>query len=101
MGQLLHDTALRSVFAIDRLLELFDAARSQRDGDPIANLLALLDVTFECDPEELERIPRQGPLLIAANHPFGLLEGAILAAELPKVRPDIRILTNSLLAPVP
>jgi putative hemolysin len=101
MGQLLHDTALRSVFALDRLLELFDAARTQRDGDPIANLLALLDVTCECDPEELERIPRQGPLLIAANHPFGLLEGAILAAELPKVRPDIRILTNSLLAPVP
>jgi putative hemolysin len=101
MNQLLHDTALRSVFAVDRLLELFEAARNQRDGDPIANLLALLDVTCHWDANELDRIPRQGPLLIAANHPFGLLEGAILAAELPKIRPDVRILTNSLLAPVP
>jgi putative hemolysin len=101
MGQLLHDTALRSVFAVDRLLELFDAARNRGDGDPIANLLALLDVTCECDAEELDRIPRTGPLLIAANHPFGLLEGAILAAELPKVRPDVRILTNSLLSSLP
>ena len=101
MRQLLHDTALRNVFAVDRLLKLLEAARNQRNGDPIANLLALLDVTCHWDAGELDRIPRHGPLLIAANHPFGLLEGAILAAELPKIRPDVRILTNSLLSPVP
>ena len=36
-----------------------------------------------------------------ANHPFGFLEAAILAAVLRRVRPDFKIMANSLLASVP
>jgi putative hemolysin len=35
-----------------------------------------------------------------ANHPFGVLEGLLLAAMLRSVRQDVRILTNSLLRPI-
>jgi putative hemolysin len=41
-------------------------------------------------------IPRQGPVIAVANHPFGLIEGAILTALLPSVRPDAKILANHL-----
>ena len=47
--------------------------------------------------ENLNEIPREGPLLIVANHPLGGLEGMALAQEILKVRPDLKVLTNELL----
>lgn len=32
-------------------------------------------VTVEVGRSELERIPREGPLVVVANHPFGILDG--------------------------
>lgn len=53
---------------------------------------------FELDiegKEELQRkIPRKGPLVIASNHPFGGIEGIILARIIGEVRPDIKVLAN-------
>ena len=60
-----------------------------------------MDVEPVISESDLARIPREGPLIIAANHPFGLLEGLVLARLLDKVRPDVRILANSLLGFVP
>ncbi|MDH3592222.1 MAG: lysophospholipid acyltransferase family protein, partial [Planctomycetota bacterium] len=60
-----------------------------------------LDVRFDIDPAELERIPAEGPVLIVANHPFGALEGMALAVMLRRRRPDARILANHLLGRLP
>lgn len=60
-----------------------------------------MDVDSVISEADLARIPQEGPLVIAANHPFGLLEGLVLARLLDKVRPDVRILANSLLGFVP
>jgi putative hemolysin len=40
-------------------------------------------------------------VVVTANHPFGFLEAAIMAAVLRRVRPDFKIVANSLLAHVP
>jgi putative hemolysin len=47
------------------------------------------------------RIPASGPVVVVANHPYGVLDGAILTVLLMRVRPDVKVLTNSLLADVP
>ena len=47
------------------------------------------------------RIPASGPVVVVANHPYGVLDGAILTVLLTRVRPDVKVLTNSLLADVP
>jgi len=47
------------------------------------------------------RIPARGPVVAVANHPFGVLDGAILTVLLTRVRPDVKILTNFLLDDVP
>jgi putative hemolysin len=60
-----------------------------------------MDVEAVMSNADLARIPREGPLVVVANHPFGLLEGLLLARLLDKVRPDVRILANSLLGFVP
>lgn len=49
----------------------------------------------------LDLLPRTGPALVAANHPFGAIEGLVLAHVLRRVRPDVRILVNRVLGRIP
>jgi hypothetical protein len=56
-----------------------------------------LNVRWEISSADRERIPTTGPLLVLANHPFGIVEGLVLGALLRTIRPDVRILANSLL----
>jgi putative hemolysin len=45
--------------------------------------------------EELQaKIPRTGPVMIASNHPFGGIEGVILALYISRIRPDLKVLAN-------
>jgi putative hemolysin len=44
--------------------------------------------------EFLTKIPKTGPLIIASNHPFGGIEGVILAWAIEHVRPDIKVMAN-------
>lgn len=46
----------------------------------------------------LEQIPQEGPVVVVANHPYGGLEGIVLAHLLRQVRPDCKLLVNFLLA---
>lgn len=46
-------------------------------------------------------IPQKGALLITANHPTGILDGAVLLCALLSRRPDVRIVANDLLCCVP
>ncbi|MEM1073841.1 MAG: lysophospholipid acyltransferase family protein [Pseudomonadota bacterium] len=43
----------------------------------------------------LENVPREGPLIAIANHPFGILDGLMLGNILSQSRGDFRILANS------
>lgn len=49
----------------------------------------------------IELIPKDGPVIIVANHPFGGIEGVILGSILGNIRPDFKIMANSLLARIP
>lgn len=43
----------------------------------------------------LDNIPTDGPLIVIANHPYGILDGLMLGHILSVVRGDFRILANS------
>lgn len=43
----------------------------------------------------LDHIPREGPLILIANHPYGILDGLMLGHILSRTRPDFRILAHS------
>lgn len=42
----------------------------------------------------LDNIPKDGPLILLSNHPYGILDGLILGHILSSVRGDFRILAN-------
>jgi putative hemolysin len=44
----------------------------------IAGLLGVLNVDVTTTPNDLDRIPRKGPLIVMANHPTGALDGIAL-----------------------
>jgi putative hemolysin len=51
-----------------------------------------MDVRAGC----LDDIPASGPLIVIANHPYGILDGLIMGHILQSTRGDFRILANSL-----
>lgn len=60
--------------------------------------LRQLGITFNYDPAQLAKIPEQGPLVLVANHPFGVVDGLMLAHLASKVREDYFLLVNEVLA---
>ena len=67
----------------------------------VMGVLETMNLSFRLPPEDLARIPKRGPLVVVANHPFGGVEGMILGALLKSVRPDVKILANYLLGRIP
>lgn len=76
---------------------LMQAARRMEGGNVFDRLLRALEIELAVPAGEWERIPESGPLAVAANHPTGLLDGAIAASLCLRRRPDVRILVNHLL----
>ena len=56
-----------------------------------------LELRIEYDAARLRAIPAAGPVVIVANHPFGVLDGIVVGHLVAKVRTDFKILTNSVL----
>ena len=64
---------------------------------------ATLDVqgiTVGTPVAQVRRIPRDGPTVLVANHPHGMVDGMVLAELIGRRRPDYRILTRSLLTDI-
>jgi len=86
---------------MEQARELYQRVRSAPQGFRLEALLAEMKVRLDVQSADLERIPAKGPLVAVANHPFGVLDGAALAVLLLRARPDVKILTNSLLEGIP
>jgi putative hemolysin len=78
-----------------------EAAQASSGPSVFEHFLAAMQVRCECSAADRQRLRGKGPVVIVANHPFGLIEGAILGALAAEVRPDFKILANSLLGSVP
>jgi len=56
-----------------------------------------LELKLKYNEEALAQWPKTGPLVVVANHPFGVLDGLIICHLVSRVRKDFRVLTNAVL----
>ena len=47
--------------------------------------------------EKLQDVPKEGPLLIVANHPFGIADGVIASMIIGALRPKFKVLINEVI----
>src|SRR5918996_5291384 len=73
--------------------QVYDAATGRHravDAEKafVDRALDALDVRVDVAETELARVPRDGPLVVVANHPFGAVDGLALASLLRRLRGD-------------
>jgi putative hemolysin len=66
-----------------------------------ADALASLKLTIRSNRTPAECIPRSGPLVMIANHPFGVVDGIILCWMAAQIRDDYQIMTHRVLHQAP
>lgn len=88
--------------AIDKINEIQAILNAKSKSENyFSDALSLLKVHPNISPSDRDKIPPKGALLVIANHPYGGLDGIILADTLLKRRPDVKILGNYLLQQIP
>jgi putative hemolysin len=87
---------------VDQLNRTYDQCAGAGDFQSfLRRVLDNLGVQVRVSADDLARIPRKGPVVVVANHPFGALDGIILASVLAAVRPDVKVMANHLLGRIP
>ena len=92
-------------FLTGKLYLLKKVRQFEKMGIPVGQpfwrqALDLLGINLLTKQSEISKIPKEGSLVITANHPHGLVDGMVLAELIGKVRTDYKILTRSLLTGV-
>ncbi|MFN0137865.1 MAG: lysophospholipid acyltransferase family protein [Phycisphaerae bacterium] len=90
------------LLALPALDRVYTVARKCERRDAFCDAaIGALGARYDISDADLARIPTSGPLIVVANHPLGGLDGLMLASILRRVRPDVRLLANHLLAAIP
>ncbi len=63
--------------------------------------LAQLNIEMHYDADQLKKIPKDVPLIFVANHPFGVVDGLMLAHLISTVRSRFALLVNEVLCKEP
>ncbi|MCR9141206.1 MAG: lysophospholipid acyltransferase family protein [bacterium] len=85
---------------LDRLYKSLDP---ESDLNIWEQIVKVLEIDVDFDQERLNILPAEGdgPLVIVANHPFGVVDGILICYLASLRRKNFKILTNNVLCAIP
>lgn len=97
----LIERIIEDSIGLSTMSSMYEYALSMHNEDDsfYDTVLKTMNCTYHVHGHEL--IPIEGPVIIVANHPFGGIEGVILGSLMGSIRPDFKIMANSLLGRIP
>ena len=85
---------LYALLGYERAVAMADAVASMSGDEALAYTSRLLDLKVAV--RGLEHVPRQGPVILAANHPTGIADGLALYDAVLPARPDVIFYADAL-----
>ena len=95
---------LFAILGINRIDEIYEGACNIDSDDNFAEKLFhkdVMNIKLDVLDSDIEKIPKEGPLVIVANHPYGAVDGIALLALLKRARPDVKLMANYILGEIP
>ncbi|MDB5039081.1 MAG: hypothetical protein JWQ35_2609 [Bacteriovoracaceae bacterium] len=99
----LRDLLSRSL-KIPSTRKLYETARNwaNENGTTLGHeLLRLQNIQLNFSEDQLGTIPKKGPVVVTMNHGSGIAETLAMVEILKKIRPDVKILTTTMMRGVP
>jgi len=88
---------LMYILRFNRLNKLYSEIAEKQGVEFIDELIKTLEFNIEFDENQLGKIPKEGPVIIVANHPLGGFDGLLLIKYLSMVRSDVKVLASFLI----
>jgi putative hemolysin len=98
----LANASVERVFGLKMLKTIYnDIPDGINPTEFLNHVLERFQISHSLYREDMRAIPPSGPTVVIANHPFGGIDGVLLASILSSVRTDVRILANYFLGRIP
>lgn len=90
--------SLLKILSVEKINELYDRNCAQQGPDFAGAVLRDIGVEYKVYGREIPDTLNSGPFITVSNHPYGSIDGVILADLFGHLRPDYKILVNRILA---
>ena len=79
------------------MVNKFEMNNSKHRGQAFwRGALDTMGIELTTPDDQLQNIPSDGPVVVVANHPHGMVDGMIFADLIGRVRQDYRVLARAL-----
>jgi putative hemolysin len=95
---------LFAILGINKIDDIYEGACNIDSDDNFAEKLFhkdVMNINLDVLDSDIQKIPKEGPLVIVANHPYGAVDGIALLALLKRARPDVKLMANYILGGIP
>lgn len=88
---------LMKLLRIQRINKIYEKFSHHNGLEFLDACLDELQINYDLPANDFKNIPKSGPVVFIANHPYGGLDGLLLIRLIAGIRPDIKVMVNYIL----